>query len=525
MKVSQPLLRVCDYAEWYALHRPNDEAFVFGDSRLNYADVFRQVKELSKALIAAGVTRGDRVATLQLPRPEYFTAFLATISIGAIWVGLNPRYRVQELLHIVSDSEPSVLITRTRVDNRSFDEEIAILKRECASLRHVVAFAGEPAVDGVMTMDEFLALGIPIDDVIWLGANQRCEARDPCLIVYTSGSTGAPKGAVLHQHGLVQAGIKHNESWPADPHVTLNYFPINHVGCVVDISIPAFVAGGKIIFLDHFDPAIALDLMQKEEVTLWLSVPSTFLLQLALPNFDSYDLSAIQLIGWGGAAMPLETIERLRAILPRLTTSYGLTESGTSVTVVEPTDDIEVLSQSVGLPVEGVDMRLVSPDGSIVPQGEPGEIQIRSDEMFLGYWRRPDANAEVFTSDGFFRTGDQAFQRPDGRYRIVGRLKEMYKSGGYNVYPREIEEVLEEHPAVAAAAVVSAPHPLWQEVGIAYVILQNPITAEELISYCRDQLANYKVPKRLVIKSEMPLLPIGKIDKTALKKEAALSNG
>jgi acyl-CoA synthetase (AMP-forming)/AMP-acid ligase II len=198
-----------------------------------------------------------------------------------------------------------------------------------------------------------------------------------------------------------------------------------------------------------------------------------------------------------------------------------MTESCGTITSVLPTDDLDILAHSVGRHMEGAEVRLTANDDSIVARGETGEVQVRSSHNLLGYWRNRKATIAAFTADGFLRTGDLAIERPDGRYRLVGRLTDMYKSGGYNVYPREIETVLEGHPAISLAAVVSAPDPLWQEVGIAYVVAIAPITARELAAYCRTLLAAYKIPKRIIVAADLPLLPIGKVDKRALRSRAA----
>lgn len=517
-----PLLpRISDYAAWQARHRPDTDALVLGQRRLTYRDLDQAVDRLAAALLAAGVRKGDRVGTLETPHPDYVVALLATASIGAIWVGLNPRYRIQEIRHVLQDSEPRILLTRSRIEDRSYAAEIRQLMRECASLAHVVVFDGDPPVEGTEPMQSFLAHGAVVDAAALGAARAACGGRDPCLIVYTSGSTGAPKGALLHHDGIAAFGLAQNEIWPLEPYRVVNYFPINHIGCVVDCTMPCLIAGGTMFFMEQFDPTGCLELMARERVTMWGSVPSVFQMQLGLADFERHDLSALQLIIWEGAAMPVEFIERLRRICPRLATNYGLTEGTSGVTVVAPTDDLDVLANSVGLPFPGIELRLVDGEGREVGVDAVGEIQMRSRYNFLGYWRRPEATAQAFTADGFYRTGDLAVRRPDGRYRIVGRIKEMYKSGGYNVYPREVETVLEAHPAVALAAVVAAPDPLWQEVGIAYVAPRSAVTPAELEAHCRAHLANYKVPKRIVIEPDLPLLPIGKVDKPALKRRAA----
>jgi acyl-CoA synthetase (AMP-forming)/AMP-acid ligase II len=516
-----PLLdRISDYAAWHAAATPNEPALVLDSRVTTYRALSDAVDALAKALLVAGVKKGDRVATLQSPHPDYVTAWLATASIGAIWVGLNPRYQTAELTYVIEDAEPKVLLTRTNIGGRSYLAEIAALISATTTLSHVVAFDREPVDQGITAMSAFLAAGKSISDDILKAARDDCGGRDPCVIVYTSGSTGKPKGALLHHEGIAAFGLAQNEIWPVDPHRNINFLPINHIGCVCDITAPCLVAGGTLHFMEQFDPAAATRMIETEKLTLWGSVPSVFSLQMATPEYATTDLSSLQLILWEGAAMPDAMIDELLKIGPPLATNYSMTESVSGITVLAPTRDRELLANSVGGIFPGLAIRLSDADGNEVTDGEPGEVTFTSRYAFLGYWRRPEATAEAFTTDGYFKSGDLAVRRPDGRYRVVGRLKEMYKSGGYNVYPREIEMVLEEHPAVVLAAVVSIDDPLWQEIGVAYVTLADNIETGSLAGWCRERLANYKIPKRIVVVPNMPLLPIGKIDKITLKNRA-----
>jgi acyl-CoA synthetase (AMP-forming)/AMP-acid ligase II len=513
-----PLLdRISDYVAWHAAETPDAAALVLSGNVMTYRLLKASVDALAKALLAAGVGKGDRVATLQTPHPDYVTAWLATASIGAIWVGLNPRYQTAELTYVIEDAEPKVLLTRRDIGGRSYLTEIAALASATTTLEHVVAFENQPGSAGITTMPAFLAAGNAISDDALKMARDGCGGRDPCVIVYTSGSTGKPKGALLHHEGIAAFGLAQNEVWPVNPHSNINFLPINHIGCVCDITAPCLVAGGTMHFMEQFDPAAATCMIETEKLTLWASVPSVFAMQMATPEYKSTDLSSLQLILWEGAAMPDEMISDLLKIGPPMATNYGMTESVSGITVLPPTRDHDLLANSVGGAFPGVEIRLIDGDGNDVSDGEPGEVTFKSRYAFLGYWRRPEATAEAFTADGYFKSGDLAVRRPDGRYRVVGRLKEMYKSGGYNVYPREIEMVLEEHPAVVLAAVVSVNDPLWQEIGVAYVTLADNIETGSLVGWCRERLANYKIPKRIVVVPNMPLLPIGKIDKVALK--------
>ncbi len=513
-----PLPRISDYAGWHARLRPDAVALKLDDRAWTYAELAAAVDRLACALLAAGIGKGDRVATLQPPHPAYLADFLATASIGAIWVGLNPRYRLEELLHVLTDAEPAILLARRHIGDRCYDTELTALAAACPSLQRIILHDSIDGPQGTELMAAFLQSGAGVGQDVLDAARAGCDDRDPCLIVYTSGSTGAPKGALLHHAGLVQFSLAQNGLWPLSPLRVINYFPINHVGSVVDCSLPCLVAGGTTIFMEKFDPAECLRLMARERVTLWGSVPSTFPMILDLHDFADHDLSAVELIVWGGAAMGEDVIARLAALGPALATNYGMTETTSAIAAIAPTRDLERLANSVGPAFPGVEIRLCGADDVPVAQGEVGEVQARSVLNFLGYWRRPEATAEAFTDDGYFRTGDLAVQRPDGCYRIVGRIKEMYKSGGYNVYPREVEAVLESHPAVEAAAVVAMPDPTWQEVGIAFVEIGAPVDPADLYAWCRARLANYKLPKHIEIERALPLLPIGKIDKAALRR-------
>jgi acyl-CoA synthetase (AMP-forming)/AMP-acid ligase II len=517
------LPRVGDYVQWHTTRQPDSIALTLGNDRITYAQLAKRIDELARALFAAGVRKGDRVATLQTPHPDYLIAFLATASIGGIWLGLNPRYQLNELQTALTDADPAILLTRSLIGARHFDRELTIIREAMPGLQNIVVFDADPSLPDATPMREFLRAGEAVDQTAFELARQSVTGQDSCLIVYTSGSSGTPKGALLHHEAIGAISRAQNYYWPVDPFSIVNYFPINHVGCVVDCTMPCLVAGGTLHFMENFDARACLELMARERVTVWGSVPSAFQLQLDVEGFERYDLSATQLIVWGGAAMPLPLIERLRTVNPCLGTNYGMTETTGTITTLRPTQDLEVLANSVGAPIDSAEVRLMGAAGELLGTEAAGELQVRSPYNFQGYWRRPAATTAAFTTDRFFRTGDLAIRRPDGRYRLIGRLSDMYKSGGYNIYPREIEQVLETHPAVALAAVVPITDPLWQEVGIAFLQLKAGATstAGEMEAYCRSRLAGYKLPKRFLFESQLPLLPIGKVDKRTLRERTA----
>lgn len=244
------------------------------------------------------------------------------------------------------------------------------------------------------------------------------------------------------------------------------------------------------------------------------------MLQLCVndPSFDDIDLTSVDLIAWGGAGMPADLLRTLmeKTDCTRCTMGYGMTETTGGVTYSGLHDSVELLTTTVGTPDSRQPLRIWHPDGREAATGETGEIQVKGDYTLAGYWRLPDATAAAFTDDGWLHTGDLALLRDDGYVQIVGRMSEMFKSGGYNVYPREVEIALEAHPEVTMAAVISVPDPTFQEIGIAYVMGSADLDLDRLRSFARDQLANYKLPKEIHVLEKLPMLPIGKVDKKAL---------
>ena len=512
-------MRITDYIGRWAAAAPEREAAVLGDVRITYAELERRVDRVARALLAAGVKRGDRVATLCTPHPDFYVTFLASSSIGAMWLGLNPKYTLEELKYVVDDAQPSVIFARTRIGNRDYRPDLVELCR--GSKRDLVAFGDEDLPARAEPFGMFEGRGALVSDEELAQARALVEPGDAAMLVYTSGTTGKPKGAMLPHRGLVKCSEVQSKIWTAEPLRILNNFPINHVGCVGDICCYALVSGGTIVFMEQFDPEKIPAVIERERITAFGQIPAMFamILETVRPSDGQTvrpDLSSVQIIIWSGAAASRELILKLREITPRMSSSYGLTESVGSVTYVHDTGDLEILSDTIGWPHPAYEFRLASPDGTPVRVGEPGEIQVRGDFIMLGYLNRPAATGEAIDEEGWLHTGDLAVARPDGAIKLIGRLKEMFKSGGYNVYPREIEIALEAHPAVRLAAVIGVPDPLYVEVGHAFVVADG-VTDDQLREHCRTRLANYKVPKRFTIAADLPLLPIGKIDKRALR--------
>ena len=516
---STPLLTcLADYADYYGHHAPQKTAIVFGQERISYRALNKQVEVCSCALLASGVKKGDRVAMICTPRPEFWILFLACNRIGAIWVGLNPKYQLDELLYLSADCQPCMLFTLVESEGRRFEYEIRALVSATASLGEVVSVGGD--TPGVKSWQEFLAHGSEASDDEYIATMRTVVRSEVALIVYTSGTTGKPKGAMISHYGLCFGALMQMKHFKVDaPSLVIN-FPINHIACIADNAATTLVHGGKIIFQEQFNPGAVLEAMEKERCTIWGGVPTMIQMVMDHPGFDKTDFSSVEIVIWGGAALPAALIEKLRHIVPRLMAVYGMTETSANVTFTDDYADKTILAGTIGKPDRNCDCRIVGKDGKPVKEGGQGELQFNAEFLMKGYWERPQATLDTFTEEGWLKTGDVGMWMDDGNIKIVGRLTEMYKSGGYNIYPREIEMAIEEIPGVAMAAVIAIPDEIFQEVGCAYVQLcpGQTISSGDLHRACNKKLANYKVPKAFVVRKALPRLPVGKVDKQALKQ-------
>lgn len=511
-----PAQTLAEHVAWWAAQAPEREAAVDDSGRWTYAQLHEQVQRWAAALAAHGAGGGERVAMLAPPSRDSLVCLLATLQQGAVWCGLDPRLREPELEHRLGDLQPRLVLALGRIGGRDYKAELTrLLQRHAGHARLVLV--DEPDAS-VSSLASFLARGQSHP----AAPDRRAfDARQAALIVYTSGSSGVPKGAMLHEAGIVDFCRQQNALWPAQPLRTLNFLPISHAGSLVDLSLPAVVGGGCIVFQGKFDALASLQIIERERISFWGSVPSTFVIQLELPQFKTTDLSSVQVIAIEGAAIPSELAAALLPIAP-IATNYGMTETTSAITAMAPTRSVAELTASVGRPLGGTELRIATD-----APGEAGEIEVRSPRNLVGYWRQPQATRDAFTDDGFFRTGDLGVLLPDGSLRLAGRKKEMFKSGGYNIYPAEVEAVIASHPAVELVAVVSVPHATWGEVGVACVSVKPGSTGETLPQaldqLCRESLADYKRPKHVLLLAALPLLPIGKVDRQALRDLAALS--
>lgn len=508
--------RVSDYLDHHASERPNADFLLHRDLRLSYLDTQKRVDAWARALVAAGVQRGDRVAVYGTPRPEFLIAFLAAAGIGGVFLGLNPKYTIEELAYNISDAKPKVLIGLLEDDRQ--EAVMRAMQGIKAGIEHFVA--PDPS-DGISPFEQFLNAGKAVDDERLAAARGAVEPMDAAALVYTSGSTGRPKGALLPHRGLTTCCAVQHEHWTTfEPLRIVCDLPINHVGALGDVCCATLVSGGAIYFMEKFDPSELLRTFEREQITMWFAAPTMMLLATRAPEWTTADLSSIRRIAWSGASASAALVAELGRLGVPLSTSYGMTETVGSVTYTSDGDSPEILASTIGKADHRFDVTVVREDGIETEVGEQGELIVSGDCLMLGYLNRPEATEETIR-DGWLHTGDSAVRRPDGNILLVGRLSDMFKSGGYNVYCREVEIALEKHPDIQIAAVVPVPDPLYGEVGHAFVLSssQNAF-GDQLRAFLRGHLANYKIPKSFTVLDEMPRLAIGKLDKRALRRRA-----
>ncbi|MBX7431882.1 long-chain fatty acid--CoA ligase [Mycobacterium sp. Y57] len=492
-------------------HRSGDRiALIDGDRRITYAEFDRRTDQLARALRDIGVRQGDRVAALLVNGAAFLETMFASAKLGAVFVPINFRLAPPEVTYLLADSGADVFVWSGELSPLAR----AAISGEGVRVRTRVVVGGEPA-DGETDFEEMLAGGEP------RAVGISVAGTDLCCLMYTSGTTGRPKGVMLtHDNLLWQVinsltlgrGLRETDR-------TVTVAPLFHIGALGVHTLPLLYVGGTNTILPSFDPAKTLATMARERVTVQFLVPAMWAALMAVSDFDSYDLSALELAITGGAPCPLPVLDYFQGKGVPFQEGFGMTETAPGVSVLDA-DHIKEKQGSIGRALFHVETRIVDQHDHDVPIDEVGELVVRGPNVFAGYWGLPEATAEAFRG-GWFHTGDMGRMDAEGFITLVDRKKDMIISGGENVYPIEVEQVLYRHPAVREVAVVGVPHTKWGESPIAVVALKDSAqaTADELIGYARERLAHFKCPTRIEFVPELPRTATGKVVKTTLRKQ------
>jgi acyl-CoA synthetase (AMP-forming)/AMP-acid ligase II len=497
-----------------ARRAPDAEAFAYRDERLTYADWDALAARVAAGLAARGVGRGDVVALLLPSTPFYLVAYLGAARLGAVTTGVNVRYRRTEIGHVLARAGARVLLAVERWHGADFRAALASLAGTLDPAPETVWFAPERLQATTAGAVADLGGGTP--------PPAAAEPEDPAAIVFTSGTTGAPKGAwYAHASLLALAEIetrRHPRGLTAGENHLAAGLSFAHVGTMARIAVQ-LAALGRTIVHDAFDPAAVLATIERERLRHLGGIPTQIVMLLDHPARPRHDLSSLESVLLGGAPSSPELIRRVQTTLGvRVSVRYSSTEVGIA-TASLPDDPPEVLATTVGVATPGVELRIVDETNVPLPAGEPGEVVVRSPATMRGYWRDPEATAAAIDAEGWVHTGDVGVLDPSGHLRLRGRRSEMFIRGGYNVHPAEIEDLLARHPKVARAALVGVPDPVFGEVGWAFVVPRDPAdppALDELRAWVGAELASFKRPDGLTVLPELPLTPMFKVDKRAL---------
>jgi fatty-acyl-CoA synthase len=493
------------------------EAYVYEDSRLTYGELAEETDRWARALMAAGVQPGDKVSLWMPNRLEWVLVFLAAARIGAVLVPVNTGFRVDETAYVVGQSDSVMLVVAADVRGRSLaDEGLAVLRDEQVSARTLVVVGG-PAPEGAVAVEDLLARASEIGAAELAERTAAVRHEDVVLTLYTSGTTGFPKGA-MHSHKVIRNMSDAADRMKLTPEDTVVlYLPLYHVfGAAAVLSY--MYSGGTIVLVETYDVGRSLEIMERERATVVYGISTMYYDQMQHPDFGTRDLSAVRLCITPGTA---DLVRLNSEKMGPSVNVYGMTESTSMTTLATLDDPMDRRAETVGRPLPGFEVKIVGADGTPVGPDVVGELVVRGHPVMLGYYKKPEATAEVLDADGWFRTGDAASLTPDGYVRYAGRIKEILRVGGENVDPIEVETTLMRHPAVAMASLIGVPDERLDEVGVAYVQLLRgaEVTPEELRAFLKERLAAFKVPRQVVLTSEFPKTGSGKIQKFLLKRQ------
>jgi fatty-acyl-CoA synthase len=495
---------LCSLIERNAAFTPDKPALIFANESLSYAAFHTRIEQIARALKAKfGISRGDRVAILSLNRPDYLVLLYACARLGAVLVPLNWRLAVVEQLFILSDAGAKLLVLE-----QAFAGILPELQKSQPDTR-IAGLDFTPAQG--LAFGELLAHGD--------GHNPHVDLSCPLLIVYTSGTTGRPKGAVLRQEALLWNGVmsQHMHGLTSDDHV-LTVLPFFHVGGLNIQTTPALHHGATVTIHSRFTPEATLAAFARERPTLTVLVPATIQAVTEHPDWASTDLSSLKAVSTGSTIVPPHLIERFVARGVPVLQVYGSTETCPIAVYTRLGGDLSRMG-STGLPGLCCEAAIIDDAGNELPPNTPGEIAVRGPNVFTEYWGNEEATREAL-HDGWYRTGDIGRRDADGYFWVHDRKKNLIISGGENIYPAEVERVLLEHPDVVECGVIGRPDSRWDEVPVAYVIRRTgcSIEAEVLKAHVLTQLARFKVPRVFVFVDDLPRTALGKVQHFVLRQ-------
>lgn len=500
--------------------RPEQTAIIFNNEKITFRQLNGRIDSLATAFLKMGIGTKDRIAVILPTRPEFLYVWYAAAKIGAAVVGLNFRYREEEIVYMVNNAKPSVLVCINEFAGTNYNDFLTPILPKLPTIKHFI-FLGPTAFPGALDFEKLIN-----EKADRLAVSQSAAGVDPTgdnVIIYTSGTTGRPKGAVLTQKSII-AMIR-----PWARNMGLNetdkmfcILPLHHVGGGTIQALSTLASGATLVMMDMFVPDQALTLIQDLQCQAFGAVPTIYAIFFSLPNFRKEMLSSVKLAIYGGAAASPELLQKMRDNMTNavIMACYGATEVSGFCTYTSINDPIEKIVNTVGRAPESIGLRIVEPlNRKELPVRDIGEVAVKGDLLIDRYLDMAEETDKAFDAEGWYYTGDMGYLDEAGYLTLVGRYKEMYINGGYNVYPLEVENILAQHPAVAMAAVIGVADEIKGEVGWAFVMKKpgSEIGEADLKDFCKTRMADYKVPSRIFIESILPMTALGKISKMELK--------
>jgi acyl-CoA synthetase (AMP-forming)/AMP-acid ligase II len=514
-------LNTTDFLNIAAAICPDKTAIVFEDKRYTFTQLNERVNRLANGLSKLGVKKGDRIAFLQVNCNQCVETYFAVAKTGAIYLPLNFRAKGNELSYMLNAAEATVLIVGER-----YIPLIKSIQPECKSLQHLISI--EDKHDDMLYYEDIISSS-PADEVV-----AEIDEDDTTILIYTAGTTGFPKGVML-SHNSFSVYMLENVT-PADPEAqesNILTVPLYHVAGIQ--AMMAAIYGGRTLVMERqFEPKEWMELVEKEKANRAMMVPTMLKQLLDHPDFSKHDLSSLKVITYGAAPMPIPVIRQALEVFPGVSfiNAFGQTETASTITALNPEDHVLTGTEeekekklkrlsSIGKPMSDIQMKVVDEDGKTLPVGEVGEILARGPRVMSGYWKDEEKTAKTIDKDGWVHTGDVGYVDEDGYYFLSGRSSDMIIRAGENISPEELENVIRDHPKVEDVAVIGVPDETWGEEPRAVVIPKKgeKPTEEEIMEYCRANLASFKRPRSVIFVDELPRNPMGKLVKKDIREK------
>ncbi len=517
------------YVEYWSSVDPEFPALREDDRTVSSEEFQEITDQLAKAFISLGVKKGDRIVSILPCSIDYIFTLIAAGKIDAILVPMDVKFRIADLKRFLSHAKPKVIVSLSRAGDHDIVESLQALGPEFDGIKKVLVGSSEFGT----SFEDLLTMQLDLDKEL-KAAKLDQNKDDGALVIFTGGTTGVPKAALLsHENMALMSYIEmeYFERWLAPSGIpgrmerikTIAALPPSHVGGTVEIMGTGILAGLEMIVMHDWSPTKILEVTQQEKIRWMGGVPTMYAILLSMPEIDKYDLSSLQLAVFSGEKVSAELIEGIKEkIAPCIINGYGSTEAGPEVTFTKPDDDPAKIAQGyVGMPLPTVKIKIVDDNDNELPQGQVGEVIVSGPLAIKSYFNQPEEDKAGFTPDGWVRTGDLGYLTEDGGLYIQGRKKQIIRVGSYTVLPTEVEEVAIKSPDVAMTAAIGVPDKIYGEIIWLFVTPEpgRKVDEKKIIELCKKELAKFKVPKKVIVRENIPTTRIGKADRKALRKE------